>query len=163
MSQEEETIAQIVAEARLHGASVGIVPGASGNFASPEDFAALQEIGVDYFDAYPFDCPAWAMMQRDLDVMIAAHEGMAMGDLRSYETLGMTLCEASIMAHEILRNTTDRARPVRLRRVVRRDEGAGHCSIAKEVGGPRCDGAPNDGRARRAFGCHRFGTRGAEH
>jgi len=100
LSQEHETISAIVAEAHLHGASVGIVPGASGNFASIEDFAQLKEIGVDYFDAYPFDCPSWAMLQRDLDVMIAAHHGMAFGDLRLYEKLGMTLCEASIMAHD---------------------------------------------------------------
>ena len=55
---------------------------------------------MDYFDAYPFDCPAWSLMQRDLSVMIAAHEGMNPGDLRLYEKLGMTLCEASIMAHD---------------------------------------------------------------
>ncbi len=99
-AQESEKIAQIVAEAHLSGASVGVVPGADGNFASPEDFAALKEIGIDYFDAYPFDCPAWAMMQRDLDVMIAAYNGMPFDEMRHYQTLGMKLCEASIMAHD---------------------------------------------------------------
>ena len=78
----------------------GIVPGANGQFASPEDFAALREMGVDYFDAYPFDCPAWATQQSDLDVMIAAYHGMGADEVRHYETLGMTLCEASIMAHD---------------------------------------------------------------
>ena len=100
LAEEGEKIAHIVAEARLSGASVGVVPGANGNFASPEDFAALKEIGVDYFDAYPFDCPAWAMMQSDLDVMIAAHHGMPFDEMRHYQTLGMKLCEASIVAHD---------------------------------------------------------------
>ncbi len=97
---EREKIAQIVDEAREVGANVGIVPGTSASFASPEDFVKLREIGVDYFDAYPFDCPAWAMLQRDLDVMVAAYYGMPQGELPLYETLGMTLCEASIMAHD---------------------------------------------------------------
>ena len=100
LDEEHERIAEIVAEAREFGASVGIVPGASGHFASPEDFARLKEIGVDYFDAYPFDCPAWAMLQSDLDVMVAAYHGMPDGELPLYESLGMTLCEASIMAHD---------------------------------------------------------------
>lgn len=98
--EEHEKIAAIVAEAREAGASVGVVPGANGVFASPDDFAQLKEIGVDYFDAYPFDCPAWAMGQTDLDVMLAAYHGMPLDELAQYEDLGMTLCEASVMAHE---------------------------------------------------------------
>lgn len=98
--EEREKIAAIVDVAREHGASVGIVPGANGAFASPAEFALLKQIGVDYFDAYPFDCPAWALMQRDLVVMIAAYHGMELEDLFKYEDLGMTLCEASVVAHE---------------------------------------------------------------
>ncbi|BCM89983.1 hypothetical protein IAD21_01834 [Abditibacteriota bacterium] len=100
LEEEHEKIARIVAEAREFGANVGIVPGANEKFASPEDFAKLRELGVDYFDAYPFDCPAWAMLQRDLDVMVAAYHGMPNEELPVYEQLGMTLCEASIMAHD---------------------------------------------------------------
>ena len=100
LSEEREVIAAIVALASATGASVGVVPGAAGNFASPEDFVELAAIGVDYFDAYPFDCPAWALEQTALSVMIAAHHGMAPAEARFYERLGMTLCEASIMAHD---------------------------------------------------------------
>lgn len=99
-AEERDKIAEIVLLAREFGANVGVVPGASNAFASPEEFAGLREIGVDYFDAYPFDCPAWAMMQRHLDVMIAAYHGMPIDELRHYATLGMTLCEASVMAHD---------------------------------------------------------------
>ncbi|RYX81393.1 hypothetical protein EON83_24365 [bacterium] len=100
LDEEHEKIAQIVDEAREVGANVGIVPGANGKFATPEEFAVLKEIGVDYFDAYPFDCPAWAMRQLDLDVMVAAYHGMPEGEVPFYEKLGMKLCEASIMAHD---------------------------------------------------------------
>jgi hypothetical protein len=98
--EERDKIAGIVEVAREAGASVGVVPGASGVFASPDEFAGLKDIGVDYFDAYPFDCPAWAMMQSDLDVMVAAYYGMPLDELAQYEPLGMTLCEASVMAHD---------------------------------------------------------------
>jgi len=98
--EEHERIAAIVEVAREAGASVGVVPGGSGKFATPEEFAHLKEIGVDYFDAYPFDCPAWATLQTDLDVMIAAHNGMPLDELRRYGAFGMSLCEASVIAHD---------------------------------------------------------------
>ena len=98
--QERETLAQIVAIARHEGASVGVVPGAAGNFASPDDFRGLAEIGVDYFDAYPVDCPAWALSQTDLDIMMAAFHGYDLAEFAGMEALGMTLCEASILGHD---------------------------------------------------------------
>jgi len=98
--EEHERIVAIVELAREHGASVGVVPGANGKFATPHEFALLKQIGVDYFDAYPFDCPAWALLQTDLDVMIAAYNGMPLDELPRYRSLGMSLCEASVIAHE---------------------------------------------------------------
>lgn len=98
--EERETLAQIVEIARAEGASVGVVPGASGNFASPEDFRGLAEIGIDYFDAYPSDCPAWALSQTDLGVMMAAFHGYDLAEFAGMEALGMTLCEASILGHD---------------------------------------------------------------
>ena len=98
--QERETLAQIVELARNEGASVGVVPGANGNFASPDDFRGLAGIGIDYFDAYPFDCPAWALAQTDLDVMMAAFHGYELAEFAGLEALGMTLCEASILGHD---------------------------------------------------------------
>ena len=98
--EERETLAAIVEVAKDAGASVGIVPGANGAFAAPSDFGGLSEIGVDYFDAYPFDCPAWALTQTDLDVMMAAFHGADLGEFAQLENLGMTLCEASILGHD---------------------------------------------------------------
>ena len=93
-------MAQIVELAQGEGASVGVVPGANGAFASPDDFRELAQIGVDYFDAYPFDCPAWALAQSDLDVMMAAFHGYDLSEFAGLEPLGMTLCEASILGHD---------------------------------------------------------------
>lgn len=98
--EEREVLAQIVAIARHEGASVGVVPGADGNFASPADFHGLAEIGIDYFDAYPADCPAWALSQTDLSVMMAAFHGFDLDEFAGMENLGMTLCEASILGHD---------------------------------------------------------------
>ena len=99
-SEERDVLAQIVEIARYEGASVGVVPGANGAFASPDDFRGLAQIGVDYFDAYPFDCPAWALAQTDLDVMMAAFHGYDLAEFAGMEKLGMTLCEASILGHD---------------------------------------------------------------
>ncbi len=102
-NEERAVITQICELAREHHASVGIVPGASHeaqlNFASEDDFADMAQVGVDYFDAYPADAPAWTLQQPHLDVMLAAYNGGSLNEIRVLETLGMRLCEASIMAH----------------------------------------------------------------
>lgn len=98
--EERERLEQIATLAREHGANVGVVPGAGGEFASAEEFRALAEIGIDYFDAYPADAPAWSLQQQHLDVMMAAYHGGDLVELSAMEGLGMKLCEASIMPHE---------------------------------------------------------------
>ena len=98
--EERESLAAILEVAREAGANVGVVPGASGAFASPDDFRGLAAIGVDYFDAYPFDCPAWALSQTDLSVMMAAFHGYDLEEFAGLESLGMSLCEASILGHD---------------------------------------------------------------
>jgi len=104
LQEERDSLAAILDVARAAGASVGIVPGAAtpdgGVFASPEDFAHLAALGVDYFDAYPADAPAWTLVQKHLDVMLAAFYGGTMAQVRALEKAGMRLCEASIMPHD---------------------------------------------------------------
>jgi len=97
--EEKESLEAIIAVAREYSASVGIVPGGT-PFASREEFASLAQIGIDYFDAYPGDAPAWTFDQNDLDIMLAAWNGAREEELLSLEELGMTLCEASIMHHD---------------------------------------------------------------
>lgn len=99
LDEERENITAIIAAARTAGASVGIVPGGS-PFASPDDFAQLAAMGVDYFDAYPADAPAWTLKQPHLDVMMAAYHGGTLLEMQTLEQVGMRLCEASIMPHD---------------------------------------------------------------
>lgn len=102
--EERAAIAEIVQLANEHHANVGIVPGASVggklNFATEAEFADMANVGLDYFDAYPADAPAWSLSQKHLDVMLAAYHGGTLDELRVLEELGMTLCEASIMHHD---------------------------------------------------------------
>lgn len=95
--EEKENLARIIDAAGE--ASVGIVPGGS-PFATEEEFAGLAEIGIDYFDAYPPEAPAWTLTQNSLDKMLAAFEGVSIATMQAFEALGMQLCEASIMNHD---------------------------------------------------------------
>lgn len=96
---EKENLEKIVQLASEYSASVGIVPGGT-PFATREEFRKLADIGIDYFDAYPGDAPAWTFDQDSLDVMLAAWNGASDEEIMSLEELGMTMCEASIMHHD---------------------------------------------------------------
>ena len=97
--QERDVLAQITELAKSYDASVGIVPGGS-PFANEDEFAQLAKIGIDYFDAYSADAPAWTLTQNHLDKMLAAHHGVSTAFLQSLQSLGMQMCEASILPHE---------------------------------------------------------------
>lgn len=80
------------------GVPVGIVPGGA-TFATEPEFAELARHGVDFFDAYPADTPAWALRQRHLGRMLAAFDGASVETIVALERVGMEMCEASIMNH----------------------------------------------------------------
>lgn len=97
--EEKEALRQIVEAAQEYSASVGIVPGGA-PFATRKEFEQLAEIGIDYFDSYPAETPAWTFRQEHLDIMLAAFHGITSDELLSLEDLGMEMCEASFMAQE---------------------------------------------------------------
>lgn len=96
-AEEKASIAAILDAAGE--ASVGIVPGGS-PFATEADFAALAQLGVDYFDAYPADAPAWTLTQSHLGRMLAAFEGAPPTLMAGLVKAGMQMCEASIVNHD---------------------------------------------------------------
>jgi hypothetical protein len=98
--EEREEVARIIQVAREAGASVGIVPGGS-PFATPEEFRLMAQDGVDYFDAYPTDAPAWTLSQKHLDVMLAAYHGGSVAEMQALEQVGMAMCEASIVEQSL--------------------------------------------------------------
>lgn len=100
--EEKETLAQIIEIA--DGRPVGIVPGATNDgehvFATEDEFKALAHLGIDFFDSYPSDAPTWTLNQTHLDVMLAAPFGATTAEIVALQSVGMTLCEASILPHE---------------------------------------------------------------
>jgi hypothetical protein len=97
-AEERNSLARIVEAAAAGDCSVGIVPGGA-PFATEAEFADLAALGIDYFDAYPADAPAWTLTQPYLDKMMAAYHGVSADTMQSFERLGMQLCEASILDH----------------------------------------------------------------
>lgn len=69
LEDEAPRLAQIIAL----GAPVGIVPGAGETVASPEDMRRLDAMGIDFFDLYADDMPAWMLRMDDtaMSVMVA--------------------------------------------------------------------------------------------
>ena len=100
LAEERESLARMVEVAQAARVPVGVVAGAGGAFTSEDEFAQLAAMGIDFFDAYPFDAPPWTLTQRHLDVMLAAYAGGTSEIMRQLERAGMTMCEASIMPHE---------------------------------------------------------------
>ncbi len=100
LDQEEDAIRQIVAL----GAPVGIVPGVGEAMADREEMLRLAEIGIDFFDLYATDMPAWMLRMSDcpMSVMIAFSDTCWPWALVE-DTQGDTrpdLIEASIVAHD---------------------------------------------------------------
>lgn len=92
--EERENITRILEVAG--DAPVGVVPGGD-PFATVEEFKALAEMGVDFFDAYPGDAPAWSLTQSHLGVMLAAFETGTMHTMQALQQMGMQMCEASVV------------------------------------------------------------------
>ncbi|MBV9469627.1 MAG: hypothetical protein JOZ57_10335 [Abitibacteriaceae bacterium] len=95
----EEERANIIRILEVAGeVPVGVVPGGA-PFATEPEFAELARMGVDFFDAYPAETPAWALTQNHLSSMLAAFEGASLTTMAALEHLGMEMCEASIVNH----------------------------------------------------------------
>lgn len=69
LDQEEAALREICSL----GAPVGIVPGVGEGLATREEMLRLSEIGIDFFDLYATDMPAWMLRMEDcpLSVMVA--------------------------------------------------------------------------------------------
>lgn len=100
LEQEAEALAAIVEL----GAPVGIVPGAGEKIATPAEMRRLDEIGIDFFDLYAQDMPAWmlAIEGSPMSVMVAFGVTCRPWALveRQARRSRPDLIEASIMSHE---------------------------------------------------------------
>ncbi len=94
---ERASLEKIVAVAG--DAAVGIVPGGS-PFATLQEFQELAAMGIDFFDAYPAEAPAWTLAQQHLGRMLAAFEGGSLEEMVALRESGMQMCEASIVSQQ---------------------------------------------------------------
>ncbi len=86
------------------GAPVGIVPGAGEKIATREELYRLAEIGIDFFDLYGQDMPAWMLALEDcaMSVMVAfsaTHRPWALVE-RLSDRSRPDMIEASILPHD---------------------------------------------------------------
>jgi hypothetical protein len=86
------------------GAPVGIVPGVGEGLASREEMLRLADIGIDFFDLYATDMPAWMLRMDDcpISVMVAFSAGChPWGLVESVAAESRpVMIEASVIAHE---------------------------------------------------------------
>ena len=81
-SEALETIIEV-------GLPVGIVPGAEATMASPDDMQKLDEMGIDFFDAYVHQMPA-AMLQMETQMS----RMIALSHRQRQATFSLGLCAA---------------------------------------------------------------------
>jgi len=86
------------------GVPVGIVPGVGEGQATREEMLRLAEIGIDFFDLYATDMPAWMLRMEDcpISVMVAFSATCRPWGLVEAvaEQSRPAMIEASIVAHE---------------------------------------------------------------
>jgi putative N-acetylmannosamine-6-phosphate epimerase len=96
-SEERKRLEAILEAAQ--GVPVGVVPGAA-TMPTPQEMDALAEMGVDFFDAYSYDMPAWMLGYHGMNRMVAAYHGCTVQEFVALERLGMECLEASIVHHD---------------------------------------------------------------
>ena len=100
LDEEADRIAEIVAL----GLPVGIVPGAGEGLATHAEMLRLADLGVDFFDLYAEDMPAWMLCMDDcaMSVMVAFSSACSPWGLveRMADASRPVMIEASVMPHE---------------------------------------------------------------
>jgi len=94
--EEEKSIIREILE--ISSGPVGIMPGA-GPTATREELEEAARLGIDFFDIYDFDCPAW-MLGLPLARMIAVGADYALDRVTALEEVGLDILEASIVPTE---------------------------------------------------------------
>lgn len=96
LSEERASLEAILAL----GLPVGVVPGAGDELPSPEEMDAIAAMGMDFFDLYAHDMPAWLVGFAAMTRAIALDHSWDAESLRQYAALGFELIEAAVVPHE---------------------------------------------------------------
>lgn len=78
----------------------GVVPGAGEHLPSREEMQALAEMGLDFFDFYSHDTPAWLLRFPEMTRAVAVSNPAQCAQLADLEALGFELIEAAVVPHE---------------------------------------------------------------
>lgn len=96
LSQERAHLEQILAL----GLPTGIVPGGGERLPTPEEMRELAALGMDFFDLYAHDTPAWLVGFEGMTRAVAIDQSWDRLGLDQYAALGFELIEAAIIPHQ---------------------------------------------------------------
>ncbi len=96
LRQERAALEQILSL----GLPTGVVPGAGDQLPTPEEMRELAAMGMDFFDLYAHDMPAWLVGFEGMTRAIAVDERWDGESLSHYAALGFELIEAAVVPHE---------------------------------------------------------------
>ncbi len=82
------------------GLPTGIVPGAGDRLPTPEEMEALAGMGMDFFDLYVHDTPAWLVGLSGMTRAIAISSPAQAEMLPELKALGFEMLEAAIIPHQ---------------------------------------------------------------
>jgi len=82
------------------GLPVGIVPGVADSLPSRSDMDELARMGIDFFDLYDHDMPAWMTNFDAMTRTIAASDRTPLSAVAQVERLGFEMLEGAIIPHD---------------------------------------------------------------
>jgi hypothetical protein len=96
LSEERDAIEQILGV----GLPTGIVPGVADSLPSRAEMHELAEMGIDFFDLYDHDMPAWMTRFEDMTRTVAISNLTPIASLDAFEQMGFEMLEAAVVPHE---------------------------------------------------------------
>jgi len=95
LAEERENLEGIISL----GLPTGIVPGAGERLASLEEMRELAALGMDFFDLYAHDAPAWLVGFPGMTRGVAISTPAEADNIPDLEALGFEMIEAAIIPH----------------------------------------------------------------
>lgn len=96
LAEERTHLEQILAL----GLPTGIVPGVADALPSRAEMNELAHMGVDFFDLYDHDMPAWMVGFEGLTRTVAMSHATPFEAIAGLEALGFEMLEAAVIPHE---------------------------------------------------------------
>ncbi len=82
------------------GLPTGVVPGTAESLPTGEEMRELARMGLDFFDLFARDMPAWMMSRQGMTCAAAIDAGTGMDFVGELEGLGIEMIEAAVVPAE---------------------------------------------------------------